>query len=113
VAPRFAREREAALDRYRQLVGVHPALALSYLRAIIPAAYAGRVDTLFVATGQRRWGSFDPLSGVLTLHDVAEPHDSELLDLAAIQTILHGGTVYAVAPEQMQELASLAAIFRY
>jgi hypothetical protein len=88
-------------------------LASSYLRAIIPAAHAGRVDTLFIATGQRRWGSFDPSSGALALHEAAEPHDSELLDLAVIQTILHGGTVYALAPEQMPELAPLAAIFRY
>jgi hypothetical protein len=113
VAPRFAREREAALERYRQLAGTHPGLASSYPRAIIPAAHAGRVDTLFVATGQRQWGTFDPVSGVLTVHDAAEPHDSELLDLAAIQTILHGGTIHALAPEQMPETAPLAAIFRY
>jgi hypothetical protein len=113
VAPRFAREREAAVEHYRQLTGTQPALASSYLRAIVPAADAGRVDTLFVASGQRQWGTFDPVSGALTLHDAAEPHDSELLDLAAIQTILHGGTVYALAPEQMPETAPLAAIFRY
>jgi hypothetical protein len=113
VAPRFALAREAAAERYRQLLGAHPPLASSYVRAIVPAAYAGRVETLFVANGQRQWGSFDPDSGVLTLHDAAEPHDSELFDLAVIQAILHGGTIYAVAPEQMPEPAPLAAIFRY
>jgi hypothetical protein len=113
VVPRFALAREVAVEHYRQLTGTHPALASSYLRAIVPASYAGRIDTLFVATGQRQWGAFDPVGGALTLHDPAEPHDSELLDLAAIQTILHGGTVYALAPEQMPELVPLAAIFRY
>jgi hypothetical protein len=111
--PRFAHERTAASEYYRQLLATQPTLASSYLRAIIPAAYAGRVETLFVATGQRRWGTFDPLSGVLALHEAAQPHDSELLDLTAIQTIAHGGTVYAVAPDQMPEPAPLAAIFRY
>jgi hypothetical protein len=113
IAPRFAQERAAAVERYQRLTRAQPALASSYLRAIIPAAHAGRIDTLFVATGQRWWGTFDPVSNVLTLHDAAEPRDSELLDLAAIQTLLHRGTVYAVAPEQMPEMAPLAAIFRY
>lgn len=113
VAPHFARERVVAVNRYRHLLGTQPTLASDYLRTIVPAANAGRVDTLFVATGQRRWGSFDPVSGVLMLHDAPEPRDRELLDLSAIQTILHGGTVYAVEPEQMPEPAPLAAIFRY
>jgi hypothetical protein len=113
IAPHFARARTTAVERYRHLLGTHPALASSYLRAIVPAARDGRVDTLWVATGQRRWGTFEPVSGVLALHDAAERHDSELLDLAAIQTIRHGGMVYAVTPEQMPEPAPLAAIFRY
>lgn len=113
VAPRFAQARTAAFEHYRHLLGTQPALVSSYLRAIVPAAFAGRIETLFVATGQRRWGTFEPVAGVLTLHDAAEPHDSELLNLATAQTILHGGTVYTVAPAQMPEAAALAAIFRY
>jgi hypothetical protein len=79
----------------------------------VPAAAEGRVDILFVATGQRRWGSYTPGSGVLALHEQAAPRDSELIDGAVAQTILHGGTVYAVTPEQMPADAPLAAIFRY
>jgi len=112
VAPRFERNRVEATARYQQLIGAQPALASSYLRAILPAAHAGRIAILFVATGQRRWGTFDPPTGVLTLHDSAQPRDSELLDFAAIQTILHGG-VYVVVPEQLPDAAPLAAIFRY
>lgn len=107
------RLRAAAVERYQMLRGTQPALAPSYLRAIVPAAYGGRVDTLFVAAGQRRWGSFDPASGALTLHESAGPNDAELLDLAAIQTIRHGGMVYAIAPEQLPDAAPLAAILRY
>jgi hypothetical protein len=36
------------------------------------------------------------------------------LDLAAVQTLLHGGTVYAVDHERVpDEEAALAAIYRY
>ena len=36
-----------------------------------------------------------------------------LLDLAAIQTMFNGGTVYAVAPETVPDAGDLAAIFRF
>jgi hypothetical protein len=36
-----------------------------------------------------------------------------LLEFAAIQTLLNGGTVYAVEPEKMPDTKSLAAVFRY
>ena len=41
------------------------------------------------------------------------PGDEDLLDLAAIQTILNGGTVYVVEPEQVPGQTLLAAVFRY
>jgi len=113
VAPHFDRARAAAVERYRMLRGITPALATSYVRAIIPAAYDGRVDTLFLATGQRQWGTFDPVSGELAMREDAGPRDTELFDLAAVQTIRHAGTVYAVVPEQMPDAAPLAAILRY
>ena len=39
--------------------------------------------------------------------------DEDLLDLAAIQTLLHDGPVYAVEPEQVPGDGPLAALFRY
>ena len=113
LAPHFSHQCEAAADGYRQLMGERPALTSSYLRGVVPAAYAGRIDTLFVAIGQRCWGSFDPLSTELSIHDEAEPRDSELLNLTAIQTLLHSGTVYAAAPSHMPGPTTVAAIFRF
>ncbi len=55
-----------------------------------PIALPGVPTSLQDALGQPQWGTFDPVTGVLALHDAAEPHDSELLDLAAAQVILHG-----------------------
>jgi len=49
----------------------------------------------------------------LRLHKTAKPDDEDLLDFAAIQTFLHGGTVYAVEPEKVPDDAPLAAVFRY
>jgi release factor family 7 len=113
VAQRSGHERAEAIDRFRSFAGTSPAQASRYLRTIVPAAQEGRIATLFVADGQRRWGTFDPATGALALHDAAQPRDTELVDFATIQTILHGGTVYTVAPEQLSEAAPLAAILRY
>ncbi|HEX5690958.1 MAG TPA: hypothetical protein VFX76_13185, partial [Roseiflexaceae bacterium] len=107
LAPDFAHQCEMAVERYRQLIGDRPALTSNYLRGIVPAAHTGRIDTLFVAIGQRCWGSFDPDSSELSIHDEAKAGDSELLNLTALQTLLHGGTVYALAASQMPEPAPL------
>ena len=79
----------------------------------MPAAYYGRVESLFVAVDQEQWGSFDPATETLQIHEQGEPGDEDLLDLAATQTLLHGGAVYAVEQAQMPTGVPLAAVFRY
>jgi len=77
------------------------------------AAHHGRVDVLFVALGIQVWGAIDLSTNTVHEHEDHEPGDEDLLDLAAIQTILNGGIVYAVEPEQVPDHAPLAAVFRY
>jgi hypothetical protein len=59
------------------------------------------------------WGEFDPDAMTVDLHPEPEPDDEDMLDFAAIHTLLNGGTVYAVEPEQVPDKALAAAIFRY
>lgn len=113
VERRLERARDEAVERYRELRGSSPALATNYLRTIIPAAHDGRVDTLLVVAGQRRWGRFERASGELLLRAEPGPQDAELLDMAAAQTLLHGGMVYLVAAGQLPDGAPVAAILRY
>ena len=69
---------------------------------------------MFVAVGVRRWGHFDQSRYEIEVHDEKQPADQDLLDLAAAQTVLNGGTVYAVDPDAMPEAgAELAAVYRY
>jgi hypothetical protein len=93
--------------------GSNPVRATSYLRAIIPAASSGAVDCLLVANNERRWWSFDPIGGALVLREPAIPGDTELINLAVVQTLQHGGAAYVVEPEQMPDSSPLAAILRY
>ncbi len=79
----------------------------------MPAAAHGRVETLFVAVGVQRWGAFDPSTGSVTQHEMRQAGDEDLLDLAAISTMINGGTVYALAPDDLPGESRAAAIQRY
>lgn len=113
VHPLFLSAQKKAAARYRQLAGAGSEQASSDPKEIVPAAYHGRVETFFVAVGLQQWGTFDPATNVIQLHKEAEPGDEDLLDLAAVHTLLNGGTVYAVEPEKVPDDAGLAAVFRY
>jgi hypothetical protein len=111
VEPYFKREQEQAAARYRQLAGTGK--TSQDPREIVPAAYHGRVEFLFVAVGRQQWGDYDPGTNQVHLHPEAQAGSFDILDLAATQTLLHGGAVYAVEPGEIPEEALLAAVFRY
>ncbi len=111
VEPVFARSQESAADRYGQLAGTGH--ASSQFEEVVTAAADGRVETLFVALGIRRWGSFDPDDRKVELVDHDGPGHEDLVDFAAIQTLLKGGQVFAVPPDQVPEQAPMAAVYRY
>jgi hypothetical protein len=110
--PYFTKERNEAFARYQKLSGTQQ--ASDDLMKVVSASYHGRIETLFVAVGVQLWGTFDMESGQITLHQQeAQPGDEDLLDFAAIHTLLNGGVVFAVALEQMPDKANVAAVFRY
>jgi hypothetical protein len=111
VQPHFLLTQEEAAARYNQLVDTEQ--ASSELERIVPAAYHARVDTLFVALGVERWGTFDLKSNTIRLQERTEAGADDLLDFAAVETLLNGGTVYALDQDQMPGGAPLAAVFRY
>jgi hypothetical protein len=111
VQPHFQREQEKAAARYRQLAGT--GRTANNPQEIVPATYHGRVEFLFVAVGRQQWGDYDPGANQVSVHPEAQPGSFDLLDLAATQTLLHGGAVYAVEPAQMPDKALLAAVLRY
>ena len=111
VAPCFERERHQAAARYRELAGT--GRTSNRVIETVSAAIDGRVDVLFVAVGVQAWGNRDEASGQILRHDTPEPGDFDLLDLAAVRTLVQGGSVYALAPEDMPDESPLAAILRY
>jgi hypothetical protein len=111
VEPSFLKAREEAISQYRQLIG--NGRASNNLIEIIPKAYEGRIDILFVAVGVQQWGVYHTEDYKVELHPKPETADEDLLDLATVHSILNGSTVYALKPEEMPEEAPIAAIYRY
>lgn len=83
------------------------------LDAVLPAAFQGRVATLFVPLGVHRWGRFNVDRLSLEEHDEEQPGDDDLLELAARQTLARGGTVYDMRPEEIPNQRLLAAVYRF
>jgi hypothetical protein len=113
VRPLLLKNRQEAAARYQQLASSDNGKTSQRVREIVAAAYYGRIATLFVAVGVQQWGTFDAQTNTAHLHDEQAPGDHDLLNTAAVQTLLHGGTVYAVEPDAVPAPALAAAIFRH
>lgn len=107
--PRFMQAQDAALGRYREMAGT--AMSSSDLERIVPAAYRGQVSMLLAPEGLERWGKFDPTTEKIEVHPQQKDGEEDLVDLAAIHTLMHGGEVYMLGRDKPS--SSLAAIFRY
>jgi hypothetical protein len=109
VEPHFRQAREKITALYGQLAGT--GRSANDVREVVAAAWRGEIQYLFVALGREQWGTFDPASQKVEVHDRAAPGDEDLLNLAAVHTLSHKGTVYAVEPDQVPDRTPLAAIF--
>ena len=72
--------------------------------------YHGRVECLFVAVDRQQWGDYESGGQPSSSTRNPSPAASISWDLAATQTLLHGGAVFAVDPAEVPEAALLAAI---
>jgi release factor family 3 len=112
VEPVFARARQQAAERYEEAAGRGQGAAWA-VAEVVRAALQGRVDTLFVPVGEQQWGTADPQTLQVSVHDQPQPGDEDLLDRAAIHTIFTSGTVFAVPPQQVPGPGPAAALLRY
>jgi hypothetical protein len=113
VSPLFQQDTIATLELYEQLAGEGSNMATSDVKEIVSAAYFHRVDSLLVSIDDQTWGKFHPENMSVDLHRIREVDDQDMLDFAAIHTMLNGGNVYTLKAEDMPRGTKIAAIFRY
>jgi hypothetical protein len=114
VEPLFQSNRLRDTNLYKQLSGEQKPIAVNDLKTIVSGSMHGRIGTLFIKNGTTNvWGKFKEDKLDIEVHDEKKPGDEDLLDKAAINTMLRGGTVYIVEPEDMPDRTPAAAIMRY
>lgn len=111
--PLFEVSQKKAYEKFEQLRGQQSNLASSDIETAVKAARFGQVETMFVPLGVQIWGRYDAENNRVI--QVSEPgaEYEDLLDLAAAETMLNSGQVFAVPPEQMPGDGNLAVILRY
>lgn len=109
--PQLRQRETQALDALRQAQGT--GRASGDLREVVLAADQGRVESLFVASDEHKWGRVE--SSLQAVHVLSEEDEQshELLDFAAARTLANGGDVFALPRESMPTDSPLAAVFRF
>jgi hypothetical protein len=83
------------------------------VKDIVRAGYEGRVMTLLIAETAQVMGNFNEASFSAEGTRELKPWDEDLLNAAALQTIVHGGQVFVVPQSRIPENRPMAAIVRY
>lgn len=109
--PYFVAQQHQTIAEYQANLGTGK--TANNIPEVISAAYFQRIESLFVPLGKQIWGVFNPDTNSVQVHTQPQPGDEDLLDLAALHTLINGGKVYAVSPEKIPGHAPLAAILRY
>jgi hypothetical protein len=111
VQPYFEAPLKQALARFEQQAGSDR--ASSTVKDIVKAAFDGRVSDLVLAEGTQYMGNFDEATHRVHGHKQPLAGDEDLLNAAAVQTILHSGQVFVVPPNKVPHGAPAIAVFRY
>lgn len=111
--PYFAERQQKAVELFEQAKSF--STGSTSIEDVVPAAINGRIDTLFVNKDQYNvWGFYDMAENKVALQSERKRYSSCMLDKAAVQTFLKGGTVYNVPADQMPDDSTpVNAIFRY
>jgi hypothetical protein len=106
----YAQKVDDALAEWNHLVGGG---ASSRLKEVVTAAHDGRVLTLFVSDSQEQTGRFDEATNSVKGRETGSAEDEDLVNDAAVQTILHAGNVLVTPHNKMPNGSPVAATFRY
>lgn len=111
--PIFEENQKKAFEKFQQLSGQQSPLSVNDIINAVKAAHFGQVETLFVPLGVQIWGRYDAENNKVIVDSKPGPQNEDLLDLAAAETIVNSGQVFAVPREQLPGDGDLAVILRY
>lgn len=99
------------LDRYHSLA--NNGQAADRLNDVVQAATMGRVETLFFGYDRVIWGNYNRDQDVVRIQEAPTSGAVDLIDLAAVETVLNGGKVHGLSADQVPGEDPVAAILRF
>jgi hypothetical protein len=111
LAPYFKQRTKKTLENYYNQIATP--LTSSMPEKVIPASYYAQVSDLFICENEHIWGTFNETDSKLDIHAEKQPGDECLIDRAAINTYLNGGSVNILDREHMPKESVIAAFMRY
>lgn len=113
VEPYFLKEQKAAEDKYLQYSGQRNNLFLNKLDKIIPAAFNGQIEALFIDKDSNQLGRFDHEKNKIELLDDESSETEDLMEYVSVLTLSRGGRVFALDSGEIPNEETLAAVLRY
>jgi hypothetical protein len=83
------------------------------VRAVLRSASIGRVSHLFLQAGVSEPGDSDAITGTRNLPGEFRGDNDDLYNAAAVETLSHGGEVFAVPEARLPLQSAIAALLRY
>lgn len=109
VPPAAAEARRAAREAF--LAGA--TATVDTIEPAVIAAAAGQIASVFVPGDREVWGRFRQGRHLLEEHHTQEPGDHDLADVAATETLRHGGQAFVVPASEIPGVGTAAATLRY
>ena len=112
IAPYFEKTRKEKLKKYEEWSNTEHTSSSVY--DIIPTAFEGKIDTLFLENREEIWGIYDQDNRKVIIDDQQTIGNVSLMNLAAKKVLENGGNVFLIEPAFMPEKESkMNALFRY
>lgn len=112
MAPMFDQDRKDKIAQFKEYQG--SGRTASDLDQVLAEAKAGRIDALFVENRADIWGVYNAEKRHVRIDEVVLPSSVSLLNMAAMETFLNGGTVYILEQDEMPDPHSkINALYRY
>lgn len=111
VEPYRRRGLEHDIAQFERVVGAQRTAEL--LTDVLTAAHDGAVESLFAASDRSVWGRYEVEIGRVEMTYSDDPAGDDLLDLAAYQTLKHGGRVHLLPAAEVPHGVIAAALLRY
>jgi hypothetical protein len=109
--PYFDRPRRLAIEKLPELSAIGRGSA--DVEDIATAAVTGKIDVLLVDVNRQQPGIWDGKLGRARLCDPSVGGAEDLVNLAASETLLHGGEAFMAEPDELPTPSPLAATYRF